>query len=416
MDYLKIKGGAPLNGTIKIGGAKNAALPLLFSTLLCEGEHTLTNVPQLEDIRSTQKLLEELGLSWEKSGDKVTITRPQKINTLAPYNLVRKMRASILCLGPILAREGYAKVSLPGGCAIGSRPIDLHLEALKKMGAEIEITAGYVIAKCAKLKGTDIYFDFPTVGGTENILMAATLAEGTTHIQNAAREPEIVNLADQLIAMGAQISGAGSSTITIEGVTSLKPCSHKVRPDRIVAGTYICAGAMTQGTLRVEGFNPEDLKAFLEKLKKVEVQFDLEDHAITVTSSTIQSTDMQTQPHPGFPTDLQAQYMAMMCLAPGRTQISENIFENRFMHVQELERLGANIKIEANKALVTGGTQLTGAPVMATDLRASACLVLAGLVAHGTTEIRRIYHLDRGYAGLVEKLQSVGAQIERLSE
>jgi len=419
MDKLIIQGGAKLKGTVRTGGAKNSALPLLFSTLLAEGRHQFLNVPQLKDIDSTSSLLESLGCSIQRESDifEVTTALP-KDGLEAHYDLVRKMRASILCLGPLLTKYGEARVSLPGGCAIGTRPIDLHLYAMKALGAEINIEHGYVTAKAKRLKGGRVSFRTVTVGGTENVMMAASLAKGTTTIENAALEPEIVDLANYLNAMGARVTGAGSPTITIEGVDSLSPAQHKVIPDRIEAATLLIAGAITGGDVTVTDCLPEHIQALLEKMEASGFQLEKNEDSVRVLPcAKFVGVDMETSPYPGFATDIQAQYMALMCVAHGSTTITETIFENRYMHVQELVRLGADVQHRGQVAIVKGHPgQLKGAPVMATDLRASASLVIAGLVAEGETEVNRIYHLDRGYEKLEEKLTSLGAKIRRAAE
>lgn len=417
MDVMNIRGGKALHGSVSTSGAKNAALPLLFATLLAEGEHRFDNVPMLKDIDSTELLLNHLNCQTIRDGHrmKVIVKRPE--NILAPYDIVRKMRASILCLGPLLARYGEAKVSLPGGCAIGSRPINLHIEPLRQLGAQIEIENGYVIAKAKKLVGDRIVFDFATVGGTENIMMAASLCSGTTILENVAKEPEIVDLAQCLRGMGAKIEGEGSSVITIEGVDELKPARHRVIPDRIEAGTLLIAGAITGGDVTIVNCVPKDIDSLINKL--VDCGFEIEtgpDWVRVKPCTQWLAIDVDTAPHPGFPTDLQAQFMALMTQANGTSVITERIFENRFMHVQELARMGANITPKSQVAVVRGNKGgLSGAPVMATDLRASACLILAALATEGETTVSRIYHLDRGYEKLEVKLQSLGAQIERRS-
>ena len=415
MDVMIIKGGATLNGSVATSGAKNAALPLLFASLLAEGEHSFENVPYLKDIDSTELLLNHLNCETYRDGKqfKVLVKRPE--NIVAPYDIVRKMRASILCLGPLLAKYGEAKVSLPGGCAIGSRPINLHIEPLRQLGAQIEIENGYVIAKSEGLKGDRIVFDFATVGGTENIMMAACLASGTTTLENVAKEPEIVDLAQCLRGMGAKIEGEGSSVITIEGVDELKPANHRVIPDRIEAGTLLIAGAITGGDVKVTNCVPKDIDSLINKL--VDCGFEVEtgsDWVRVKPCTRWTAVDVDTAPHPGFPTDLQAQFMALMTQAKGTSVITERIFENRFMHVQELARMGANITPKSQVSVVRGEKGgLSGAPVMATDLRASASLILAALATTGETMVSRIYHLDRGYEKLEVKLQGLGAQIER---
>jgi len=417
MDEIVINGGSPLNGTVTASGAKNAALPLLFSTLLAEGEHSFDNVPRLMDIDSTESLLNHLNCETSRAGNRMTVNVRRPESLVAPYEIVRKMRASILCLGPLLSRYGRAKVSLPGGCAIGSRPINLHIEPLQQLGAHIEIESGYVIAEAKKLIGDRIVFDFATVGGTENIMMAATLCHGTTVLENVAKEPEIVDLACCLRSMGAKIEGDGTSVITIEGVDELKPVKHSVIPDRIEAGTLLLAGAITGGDVKVVNCVPKDLDSLIMKLG--DCGFEIETGADWVRVKPCQnwqSVDVDTAPHPGFPTDLQAQFMALMTQANGTSVITERIFENRFMHVQELARMGANITPKSQVAVVRGSKDsLSGAPVMATDLRASASLILAGLAAEGETIVSRIYHLDRGYENLESKLAGLGASIERRS-
>ncbi|MDX2419237.1 MAG: UDP-N-acetylglucosamine 1-carboxyvinyltransferase [Xanthomonadales bacterium] len=396
-------------------GAKNAALPLLFATLLAEGEHSFENVPFLKDIDSTELLLNHLNCETYRDGSafKVIVKRPESI--VAPYDIVRKMRASILCLGPLLAKYGEAKVSLPGGCAIGSRPINLHIEPLRQLGAEIEIENGYVIARAERLLGDRIVFDFATVGGTENIMMAACLASGITILENVAKEPEIVDLAQCLRGMGAKIEGEGSSVITIEGVDELKPANHRVIPDRIEAGTLLIAGAITGGDVKVTNCVPKDIDSLINKL--IDCGFEVEtgsDWVRVRPCAQWSAVDVDTAPHPGFPTDLQAQFMALMTQAKGTSVITERIFENRFMHVQELARMGAKITPKSQVSVVRGEKGgLSSAPVMATDLRASASLILAALATDGETTVSRIYHLDRGYEKLEVKLQGLGAQIER---
>lgn len=413
---MKIIGGHKLEGEVQVSGAKNSVLPLMFASLLAEGEHSFENVPHLMDVQSARQLLEHLGCKTRHEGDRLTIQveKPQQLE--APYDIVRKMRASILCLGPLLAKYGQAKVSLPGGCAIGTRPIDLHLEAMKVLGAEVNVEAGYVHAKALRLKGERILFDSATVGGTENVMMAACLGDGITVIENAAKEPEIVDLADYLNKMGAKVSGAGTSIIQIEGVSSLKPARHRVIPDRIEAGTLLIAGAITGGEVTVNGVQPQDLEALILRLKESGFGVREEGASLTILPTRKwQGVDITTSPHPGFPTDLQAQFMALMTVAEGTSVITETVFENRFMHVQELVRLNADITPKTRVAVVRGRPQgLKAAPVMATDLRASACLVLAGLAAAGETVVSRIYHLDRGYERLEEKLMRLGARIERL--
>lgn len=418
MDKMQIISGVALNGEVRTSGAKNSALILMFATLLAKGKHIFHNVPRLKDIESAGALLESLGCKVQHNDQILTIEVPEKVETLADYDLVRKMRASILCLGPLVARMQKAKVSLPGGCAIGARPINLHLEALKQMGVEIVLDQGYVHASCKKVSGAHITFDFPTVGGTENTMMAAALADGETIIENAAKEPEIVDLADYLIKMGAKITGAGTGTIKITGASQLKAAEHSVIADRVEAGTLIVAAAMTGGQMTVTHCDPSHLETFLKKLKESGIKMDIgKDYVTVLPTKSYKGVDISTGPHPGFPTDLQAQFMTLMTIAEGASVIKETVFENRFMHVQELARLNAHITVSTNTATVHGTPGgLVGAPVMATDLRASASLVLAGLVAKGETVVSRIYHLDRGYDGLEKKLSKVGAKIKRLKE
>ncbi|RLB67249.1 MAG: UDP-N-acetylglucosamine 1-carboxyvinyltransferase [Deltaproteobacteria bacterium] len=416
MDKLIIHGGRRLEGEVAVSGAKNAALPLLFATLLAPGPHSIGNLPRLRDITTAERLLAELGADVDSSNGTLKVTT-ENINSMeAPYDLVRTMRASVLVLGPLLARYGRARVSLPGGCAIGARPINLHLKGLEAMGAEIHLDHGYVEASATQLKGARIHLDIPTVGGTENLIMAATLAKGTTVLENAAREPEIIDLAKALQGMGAYIEGAGTDTITIEGVDELTPMDYQVMPDRIEAGTFLVAAAMTGGKIGVKGGCAEHMEALLSKLEEAGATVAATPETLWIEGpDEIQSVNIKTQSHPGFPTDMQAQFMAMMALGNRTSMITETVFENRFMHVNELQRMGADISIEGPTAAVKGVSGLLGAPVMATDLRASACLVLAGLAADNTTEISRIYHLDRGYEKLEEKFRSLGADIERVS-
>lgn len=417
MDKLIIEGGIPLKGEVIISGAKNAALPILMASLMVEGTSEFFNIPNLRDIRTTLALLEHLGCDIESEEQKVKIT-PTHLKPEAPYDLVRTMRASILCLGPLLATVGRAKVALPGGCAIGSRPVDLHLKGLEKMGASFILEEGYILGSCKKLKGAHIYFDFPTVGGTENLLMASVLAEGETILENAAREPEIVDLANFLISCGAKIEGQGTSIIKIKGVNKLKSKSYTIMPDRIEAGTYMVAAAITKGELILKNCPLKTLDAVLSKLSDMGVAFQQlgKDIVKVKPAKEIECVDIITAPYPGFPTDMQAQVMALMSLAKGAGTIKETIFENRFMHVLELVRLGANIRLSKDTAFIRGVKKLKGAPVMASDLRASASLVLAGLAATGKTEVRRVYHLDRGYEYMEQKLKQVGAKIKRVKE
>ena len=417
MDSIAVVGGNTLNGAVDVSGSKNAALPILFSTLLADGVHQFENVPQLKDIDSTELLLSALNCDIERTSHSMTVKVAPPGKPEASYDLVRKMRASILCLGPLLARYGEARVSLPGGCAIGSRPIDLHVQTMQRLGAEIEVEGGYVIAKAKRLQGEQILFERVTVGGTENALMAATLARGTTVIENAAKEPEIVDLVHYLQSMGARIEGEGTSVITIEGVDELVPSTHRIVADRIEAGTLLIAGAITGGCVTVNQCVPSHLQALIDKMRECGFSIHTDDKSISVDAADEWiGTDVATAPYPAFPTDLQAQFMVLMTQASGTSVITEGIFENRFMHVQELVRLGANITPMAQVAIVRGEPGgLSGAKVMATDLRASACLVLAGLVAKGVTTVNRIYHLDRGYELLERKLAGLGADVKRVS-
>lgn len=416
MDKMSVIGGQELNGSVQVSGAKNSALPLIFSCLLAPGKHDLKNVPELMDIDSSMTLMDSLGCASEFAQNELTIDVPEQAETLAHYDQVRKMRASILVLGPLLSRFGQAKVSLPGGCAIGARPIGMHLDALTKMGAEIEVVGGYVVAKAKRLKGAVIDLPFATVGGTENIMMAASLADGVTVINNAAREPEIEDLANYLNTMGAKVEGAGGSTITIYGVEKLAAGEHRVIPDRIEAGTLMVAGAITHGEITINSCEPKHLESFTEVLKQMGVSLLVESDSVTIKKG-IAANPMKitTKPYPGYPTDLQAQLMALMTQISGESQIIEKVFENRFMHISELVRLGAKIDVSGKVATIHGDPgKLVGAPVMATDLRASACLILAGLVAKGETLVNRIYHLDRGYERLEDKLSALGAKIKRI--
>ena len=415
MDKIIIEGGRRLAGTVQASGSKNAALPILVSALLTDGPCVYDNVPDLMDIRSTRLLLENLGAAVTMADHRVVVDPKGFCNPEAPYDLVRKMRASILVLGPILARLGRARVSLPGGCAIGARPINLHLKALARMGAAIELEHGYVKASCDRLRGADITFDLPTVGGTENLMMAAALAAGTTTLRNAAREPEIVALADTLKAMGAGIEGAGTAVITIGGVDALAPVSRTIIADRIETGTYMVAAALTGGAVRIENCRPDHLEAVIDKLRLTGTGVTTGSDWIEVSgAAAIRGVDLKTQPYPGFPTDMQAQFMVLAAVATGSSIINETIFENRFIHVSELRRMGADIAVSGNTAVVKGNGRLSAAPVMASDLRASASLVLAGLVAEGSTVVSRVYHLDRGYEGLDRKLAGLGARIRRV--
>ena len=417
MDGLEIEGGIPLHGDIYVSGAKNAALPLLATGLMCDGTLTLTHVPDLADTRLMIELLAHHGLDIGFQDGRVSMSGPAT-NMDAPYDLVSKMRASILVLGPLLARYGEARVSLPGGCAIGTRPVDLHIRAMQKLGAIVELADGYIQARAPKgLTGNKIVFPFVSVGATENAMMAAACASGTSQIVNAAREPEIIDLADCLNAMGARITGQGTDTLTIEGVASLSTATHRVVADRVEAGTFIMAAAMTGGSLTVRDIIPHHLDVLFDVMRQTGVGIDIGDNFVTVSANgRYQAQNVETQPYPGFPTDLQAQFTAMMCLAEGVSQISETIFENRFMHVPELVRMGADISVDGRTAIIRGKDALLPAPVMATDLRASVSLVLAGLATTGTTSVSRIYHLDRGYAGLETKLGACGARLRRIHQ
>jgi len=415
MDKIIVEGGRSLNGEVKISGAKNAALPILISSLLTDGWNTYTNVPDLRDIQSTKDLLAHLGAKVKTDKDTVQIDAGGVSDHEAPYDLVRKMRASILVLGPLLARLKKARVSLPGGCAIGARPINLHLKGLALLGARIELKHGYVEATADHLIGEEIYMDISTVTGTENLMMAAVLAEGTTVLNNAACEPEVVALADVLNRMGAKIKGAGTTVMTIEGVSILQPVSVNIIPDRIEAGTFMVSAALTKGNVTILDCEPDHLEAVIHKLKLSGADVFVKEQSIQVRGThDIVSVDIKTLPYPGFPTDMQAQFMVLMSVAGGFSMISETIFENRFIHVSELKRMGADIKISGNTAMITGVPRLSGAPVMASDLRASASLILAGLAAKGTTEINRVYHLDRGYEKIEEKFSQLGAAIRRV--
>lgn len=418
MEKLKVTGGCRLKGEVKASGAKNAALPILGASLLTADDLVLHNVPHLSDIRTMGKLLSGLGMTVERPSDTETVRLNAKsLTTLtAPYELVKTMRASIVTLGPMLARFGEARVSLPGGCAIGARPVDQHIKGLQTLGAEVVIDHGYVVAKAKRLKGAHIVTDMVTVTGTENLLMAATLAEGTTVIENAAREPEVVDLANCLIAMGAKIRGAGTPVIEVEGVSELHGATHSVLPDRIETGSFLVAALMTRGDVTVTHAAPHTLDIVLEKLREAGATVQTGDDWIRVSiDKRPKAVSVRTVPHPGFPTDMQAQFMALDTIAEGTGRITETIFENRFMHVPELQRLGANITVDGHTAVVTGVEALSGANVMATDLRASASLVIAGLVAKGETIVDRIYHLDRGYDHMEVKLAALGAQIERIA-
>lgn len=416
MDKLLIEGGTRLSGEVAISGAKNAALPILCSALLTAEPVTFTNVPQLNDIGTLLELLGQMGVKIERAGDTVTLDASGLNNPVAPYEMVKTMRASILVLGPLVARCGEARVSLPGGCAIGARPVDQHIKGLQAMGAEVRVEHGYVHAKVPRLKGARLFTDMVTVTGTENLMMAAALADGETVIENAAREPEVVDLANCLVAMGAQISGAGSDVIRIRGVERLHGATHRIMPDRIETGTYLCAAAVTGGSVRLTGTSSSYLDAVIDKLMDAGCEVVSERDAIRLSApARLNAVSLRTSPYPAFPTDMQAQFMAINCVANGVAMIRETIFENRFMHAVELQRLGADIRIDGNTAVVQGVAKLEGATVMATDLRASASLVVAGLVAEGETTIERIYHLDRGYERLEEKLAALGAKVRRLA-
>ncbi len=421
MDKLVIVGGYPLHGEVTISGAKNAALPIICASLLAETPLVLTSVPSLRDVSTTYHLLEHMGVRIDASkAGEVKLDASEITSHEAPYEMVKTMRASILVLGPLLARFGHARVSLPGGCAIGSRPVDLHIKGLKAMGAEIHIEHGYIEASTAhlpnkRLQGARIFMDLVTVTGTENLMMAATLAEGTTVLENAAREPEVVDMAECLIKMGAKIEGAGTDVITVHGVKQLNGAQHQIVCDRIEAGTYMVAAAMTGGQVKLLNARADLLDAVIEKLREARATVEHDANSITVTSAEkLKAVNIRTAPHPAFPTDMQAQFMALNTVAEGTSRVIETIFENRFMHVQEMQRLGASIEVEGNTAIVRGVEFLDGATVMATDLRASASLVLAGLVARGETTIERIYHLDRGYEHLEEKLTALGAKVRRI--
>ena len=415
MDKLVIQGGLPLTGEVRVSGAKNAALPILCASLLTPGTLRLQNVPHLRDVTTTLTLLAQMGVEIsldEKLG--VGLSAAKLHNLSAPYELVKTMRASILVLGPMLARFGEARVSLPGGCAIGQRPVDLHIKGLQAMGAQIDIEQGYILAKAGRLKGTRIVLDLVTVTGTENLMMAAVLADGVTVLENAAREPEVIDLAGCLNAMGARIKGAGSDIITIEGVDELQDATHRIMPDRIEIGTFLCAAAATGGDIKLKGTRANILDSVIGKLQEAGAHVEQgEDWIRLSTNGSLNAVSLRTAPYPAFPTDMQAQFMALNSVAQGTAVVTETIFENRFMHVQELRRLGASIEVEGNTAIVQGVNALEGARVMATDLRASASLVIAGLVARGETVVDRVYHLDRGYDCIEEKLSQLGARIKR---
>jgi UDP-N-acetylglucosamine 1-carboxyvinyltransferase len=414
MDKIIIEGGVPLKGEVTISGAKNAALPALSACLLTGGWHTLDNIPKLRDIWTIREILSNLGVVFEEDGQTLKVNSDNLNNYSAPYQLVKTMRASILALGPLLSRLGKARISLPGGCAIGARPIDLHLKGLSLLGADIRLEHGYVVASTDKLRGADIFFDISTVTGTENLMMAAVKAEGKTVLHNAAEEPEVVDLANMLNKMGARIKGAGTDTITITGVKELYPARYAIIPDRVEAGTFLTAAAITKGKVRIKGCSVDHIGAIIKKLLDSGMEIEEEGEAlVAIGRDKIKAVDIKTMPFPGFPTDMQAQFMALMCIADGLSIIKETVFENRFMHVSELRRMGADIEISGGQALVRGKKKLSGAQVMATDLRASASLVLAALAAEGRTEISRVYHLDRGYQGLDLKLSLLGSKIWR---
>lgn len=417
VEAFKVTGGKEINGILEVEGSKNAALPIMIATLIEKGTYILKNVPNLMDIRTLVKLLESLGLEIEKLDENTyKIVNNGLTNLVAGYELVKKMRASFLVMGPMLAHSKKARVSLPGGCAIGARPVDLHLKGFEALGTKITIDHGYVEAEAQELIGAKIVLDFPSVGATENIVMAAVKAKGTTVLENAAREPEIVDLCDFLNNMGAKISGVGTGTLTIEGVEKLYPCEHTVIPDRIVAGTFIIASAMFDGKVGVKGVRQEHLEGFLTKLEEMGVKYEIEDGIFRVTSklSELEGIKVTTMPYPGFPTDLQSPIMTLMCLAKGSSEIKETIFENRFMHVPELNRMGAKIDIASNIATIKGIDNFSSAEVMASDLRAGASLILAALKAEGESIVNRIYHVDRGYENLEFKLKNIGADIERI--
>jgi len=418
MDSLKIIGGAPMEGQVQISGAKNAVLPIVAATLLCEKPVNISNVPHLRDVTTAIQLLSRMGVHVtldESMGIKTDAAKVE--STCAPYDLVKTMRASILVLGPLVARFGHAEVSLPGGCAIGSRPVDLHIEGLRALGAEVEVENGYIKASAKRLKGAKLVFETVTVTGTENLMMAAALAEGTTILKNAAREPEVVDLANFLNACGAKIRGAGTQTMEIEGVESLSGCDWHVVPDRIETGTFLVAAAVTGGHVRTVGAQPMIMDAVLAKLEAAGAHIDtgVDWIELDMRGKRPKAVNVKTSPHPGFPTDMQAQFCVLNAVAKGTGAITETIFENRFMHIQELQRMGVEARIEGNTVMITGTNRLTGAPVMATDLRASASLVIAGLVAEGETLIQRVYHVDRGYERIEEKFRQLGANIERVS-
>ncbi|MBW2524544.1 MAG: UDP-N-acetylglucosamine 1-carboxyvinyltransferase [Deltaproteobacteria bacterium] len=416
MEGIRIIGGKPLEGRVRISGAKNAALPILCATLLSDGESLLRNVPKLRDIDTTAELLRTLGRSVDAAPPEVRVHAGGDVTPEAPYELVKKMRASIVVLGPLVARYGRARVSLPGGCQIGRRPVDQHLKGLEALGATIDIDHGYIVAKSARLQGAEVVFDLPTVTGTENLMMAAALAKGRTTLVNCAREPEVVEVARILNKMGAKVMGAGTSVIHIEGADELAPFDHAIISDRIEAGTYMVAAAAAGGDVLVESVPVEALEALIAKLRAANVIVEPDGPGVRIArAAPLRSVDVTTAPHPGFPTDMQAQFMVLMCMAEGTARLTETIFENRFMHVPELGRMGARIECRGHNAYVVGVSELSGASVMATDLRASASLVIAGLVAKGETLVRRVYHLDRGYERMERKLQGLGGNVERVT-
>ncbi len=415
MKSIVINGGKKLNGEVTISGAKNAALPILTAGLLCAGKHTISNVPRLADVTTLGKILHNMGVLFERKDHDITIDSTGMTNPEAPYDLVRTMRASVLVLGPLVARMGKARVSLPGGCAIGARPINLHLMGLEKLGATVNIEHGYVVASAKKLRGAHIYFDTITVTGTENIMMAAVLAEGETILENAAREPEVVDLANALVQMGAKIEGAGTDIIRIQGVNSLRSANYTVMPDRIETGTFVIAAAITGGSVLIRNCHPGHLEAVLAKVAEAGAEIKASAETIHISGvRPIKPVNIKTLAYPGFPTDMQAQFMSLMTLSEGTSVINETIFENRFTHVAELRRMGARIEADGRTAIVRGVSKLSAAPVMATDLRASASLILAGIAAEGQTIVSRIYHLDRGYESIEEKLSALGADIKRV--
>jgi UDP-N-acetylglucosamine 1-carboxyvinyltransferase len=415
MDKLEIEGGIKLKGEVSVSGAKNAALPVMVASILASGESSVSRVPELVDVMTMGKLLGHLGADFRYESGKVVINASRIINQVAPYEMVKTMRASVLVLGPLLARKGTARVSLPGGCAIGARPINLHLMGLEKMGATIELDKGYVIARSRGLKGAVIYLDMPTVTGTENLLMAASLAKGVTVIENAAREPEVIDLADALNSMGARVNGAGESIIEVEGVDELKPLAYTIMPDRVEAATFMIIAGITGGDMLIKECSPNHNDALITKLEESGLSVEKgERHIRVIGPGRPHAKDIKTMPYPGFPTDVQAQFMALMSIAQGTSVIKETIFENRFMHVAELKRMGADIDIEGGVATVRGVSSLKGTDVMATDLRASASLIVAGLAAQGKTTIHRLYHLDRGYEKIEKKLEGLGANVKRV--